>query len=247
MIAIHDISYIDGIRNNDLESIKQNLLEFCSFLLIRDEISINKLKTLNLPSDLYSSIIGNWDHYIYYHEFEKVFAQKYETKESPYQDEWRKRGAINGQRGILWQLSGGRDFLTGEKFTEIYKRENPDKLSQLKLESMTERDLEKAAMFYIKRHHFRTDIDPEIRVDDCRLSALVLVWGEYEEVLHGRIRINPKFGEVYANRFENTIKQLMQGSAPSYWEKRFYNEFKYFYRNGENTEGLKFLFYQEFF
>jgi hypothetical protein len=251
IIAINIISYIQGINENEIKLLKNDLMEICAMKLIKNGINKKKFGTLQLekilPLEAYTRLEDCWNHYEYYHIFEKIFAQKFNVENDLYQGKWLNTGCIKWQREILWQLSEGRDFYTGQKFTEIYKIKNPDGLSQFEIGSMNEKELEEAAKKYIARHHYRTDLSHSIRTRDCRVSAVVLIWKDYERVIHDRIQINPSFGKTYAFRFENTIKQLLQGNAPTAWLPQYRTEFQNINRNSENTLGILFLFYQQFF
>lgn len=72
------------------------------------------------------------------------------------------------------------------------------------------------------------------------------MWGPSEDALHREIELNPKMARTYAMKFENAIKSLLKGKAPSSWYLQYRKQFDSLYKSSENTLGIKFLFYQEF-
>jgi hypothetical protein len=172
--ATYNIGDIKGIRSNDLEFLKNDLLDLCFNHFFKKGLTTETLKKGGASRDIIS-LAESYEMYLaYYNIYETQFEVLKETIDyDNYPDLFiRNTNAKNLQRNLLWQLSGGRDFLTGEKFTEIYKRLNPNGYSSSDFERMTEKQLKNAAMRFITRHHYKTG--GIYNKFDCRLSQLVL-------------------------------------------------------------------------
>lgn len=130
------------------------------------------------------------------------------------------------QREIMFRYQGGRDMLTGEKFIDIYRRLNPDGLSQSQLNSLSDEEVKEKVITLIHRHHFKTWSQPLQKID-CRISALV---GLYRDS-HAEVTSNIRVGSTYLNRqyeevFRVAIGAIMRGEAPIHWKEQYRMEFK---------------------
>lgn len=98
----------------------------------------------------------------YYIKYEKRLIQHYLSerskisKKNEYPPLFLRSDVSKMQSEILIKFQGGRDMLTGEKFIDIYKRENPDGLSQSELNSMSAEELMQKLLRRVERHHYKT-------------------------------------------------------------------------------------------
>jgi hypothetical protein len=250
MLAIDGISDIEGISEDKLELIKQDLLDICFSKLMKNKgrITYNDIKTLNLPPNFDTRLDNYKKHFVYYHEFEKEFIKAYKGGERLYQTKWLTPGAIKGQREILWQLSGGKDFYTGENYIDLYKEKmlREGLKTQEELESMSYEQLKKASMEFTERHHLSTDLDHIQRTTDSRVSAIVLIWEDTHKEIKRQMDSDGRLKVFYANQFREIYEKLLQGEAPGIWEKIYQYEFNKNNRDNKNIIGIKFLFFQEY-
>lgn len=244
LMAINEINSITGVSKRKLEIVKNELIGSICVQMLKNGLTLKGLGKLHLPSNLYGLCKNIWDYYDY-NIRESFFIQKQMNGENVYQEEWLD--SVNEQRKIQWKLSDGKDFYTGQKFIDLYKKYNPDGLSQSQLDSLTIEELETKAIKYTRRHHYRTDLPHNIRTLDSRVSATVLIWKFFEEQIHNDINSDPTLKnqkeQQYAKRFENTIKSLLKGEAPSYWFPQYRKNFNSQYDLGKSSIGIKYLFY----
>jgi hypothetical protein len=235
--GIYDIDNIKGLSNNNLKLLKQDLLDRCFSIFFEKGLTINTLETLGAPDYIIDLAESYKMHLNYYNIYELQFEEKAETIDyDNYPDLFKKNTeARNLQRTLLWQLSGGRDFLTGEKFTDIFKRQNPEFVY------LTDKQLIRAAKGLTTRHHYKTG--GIYNKYDCRLSQLVLLMGYIEDQIHYEIRLNSKKGLEYELLFKRAIDSLLKGEPPQHWDLKYQEEFLNENPNGINTFGLKYFFY----
>lgn len=235
--SIYNIENIEGINKNDLEFLKNNLLDLSFSIFFKKGLTIDTLKTLDAPNYIIDLAESYKMHLNYYKVFETQFemlANTFNDKEYPELFRKNKR-ARSLQRTLLWQLSGGRDFLTGEKFTEIFKRQNPQ------FASLPEKHLIRIVKEMTTRHHYKTG--GVYNKYDCRLSQIVLLMDYIEDQIHDEIRLNSKKGLEYELMFKRAIESLLKGEPPQHWDLKYQEEFLSENPNGINTFGIKYFLY----
>ncbi len=248
MLAIDGISDIKGVSEDKLELIKQDLLDICFSKLMKskDRITYNDITTLNLPPNFDVRLNNYKKHFVYYHEFEKVFIDAYKNGERLYQSKWLTPGATKGQRKILSQLYGGKDFLTEENFIDLYRQKMIREGKENQIVGKSDEQLLEAAMEFTIRHHFKTDLDHITRTTDSRVSAIVLIWEDTHKDIDNQMDNDASLEVYFANQFREIYNQLLQGEAPSAWVDIYQHEFNNDNNDYKNIVGIKFLFFQEY-
>jgi len=252
VLAIDGISDIEGISDARLELLKQDLLDICFSKLmkgrdiIENTITYNDIRTLGLPSAFNNRLNNHKKYYNYYHHHELKFIDAYFNNERLYQTKWLDDGAIGGQRKILCQLSGGKDFLTGENFIDLYRQKMIREGKENLLEGKSDKQLLEAAMEFTTRHHFKTDLNHITRTTDSRVSAVVLIWEDTHIDINNQMDNDVSLEVFYANQFREIYNQLLEGKAPSAWADIYQHEFNTNNNDYKNIVGIKFLFFQEY-
>lgn len=130
------------------------------------------------------------------------------------------------QRKIIFEFQGGRDMETGEKFIDIYRRVNPDRLAISVLNSMSDKEVEEKCLIYIHRHHFKTWSQPFNKID-CRISVLVGLFREIHLDITHKIRLGSNYlNRQYEEKFREAINAILQRNAPVHWDQRYRSDFE---------------------
>lgn len=182
----------------------------------------------------------------YYIRYEKQLLQHYNmerinpNKRNEYPSLFSREEVINYQREILYIFQGGRDLLTGEKFVDMYKRINPDGLSQLELDNMANDDLIKKTMKYIHRHHYKTWSQPYNKID-CRIRSLVGLFRESHSTVTFDTQQSQYKNRKYEEMFRDAIQNILRNEAPKNWDIQYRRDFEI--ELGQGIINIKNIFY----